>query len=139
MLTLSPVVGSGQKWSIIVINVTYRAVDGAKDKRTFKTLKGAQKFAREMVGDHPEMGSDYAVSGDGIGRVRVTGCTLQQLFNVEDSDFNNDAQEYRKATTERRIELEDKWGERASYFQADPLEDIFADFIRQEANLPEGM
>lgn len=122
-----------------MINVTYRSVDGARDRRNFKTLKGAQKFAVDMVGQHPEMGSDYAISGDGIGRVRVTGCTLQQLFNVTDDAFNQDAQEYRKATTERQIELEDKWGERASYFQADPLEDIFADFIRQEANLPEGM
>jgi len=62
------------------IKVSYRSVDRCSKSRSFKTLEGAQKFAQEWVGETPEMGSFYAVSGDGIGRVTVEGATLQELF-----------------------------------------------------------
>jgi len=63
-----------------MIKVQYRAVDGAAETRKFKTLAGAQAYAAKMIGDTPEMGSRYAVSGDGIGRVMVDGANLADLF-----------------------------------------------------------
>ena len=62
------------------IQVHYRAVDGFSKTRSFKTLAGARKFAQGYVGEFPEMGAGYAVAGDGVGRVSVTGATLAELF-----------------------------------------------------------
>ena len=62
------------------ITVYYTACDGSRLTRRFKSLKGARKFAQTYVGAHPEIGSLYAVSGDGVGRVAVDGCTLADLF-----------------------------------------------------------
>ena len=62
------------------IKVSYRAVDGCRMTRSFATEAGASRWARKMVGDHPEMGSWYAVSGDGVGRVTVEGSTLGAHF-----------------------------------------------------------
>ena len=63
------------------IKVLYTSVDRVRIKRAFKTLKMAQRFAHHYVGAHPDMGSYYAVSNDGIGKIEVWGdCTLQQLF-----------------------------------------------------------
>jgi len=62
------------------IKVSYRSIDRCSKTRRFKTLEGAQKFAQEWVGETPELGSFYAVSGDGIGRITVEGATLTELF-----------------------------------------------------------
>lgn len=62
------------------IKVTYSAVDGARTVRKFKTLAGAQAFAHKAVGEHPDLGSGYAVSFDGIGKIEVEGCALSALF-----------------------------------------------------------
>lgn len=62
------------------IKVTYASVDGCRKSRTFKTLAGAQKFAAAWVGETPDLGSYYAVSFDGIGKVTVQGCALAALF-----------------------------------------------------------
>jgi hypothetical protein len=62
------------------ITVYYSACDGYQTRRTYKTLKGAQKFAHLYVGPHPEFGSHYAVSDDGIGSISVVGATLSELF-----------------------------------------------------------
>ena len=64
------------------IKVLYRACDGARIMRSFKTLAGAQKFAQNYVGRFPDMGGGYAVSSDGIGTVRVVAGshTLADLF-----------------------------------------------------------
>jgi len=62
------------------IKIRYRASDGYSQTRKYKTLKGAQRYAQEMVGETPEMGTGYAVSGDGIGTIRVSGTTLKELF-----------------------------------------------------------
>lgn len=62
------------------ITVVYRSVDGCRIKKKFKTLPGAQKFAAKYVGKHPEIGSSYAVSGDGVGKVEVWGTTLAEMF-----------------------------------------------------------
>jgi hypothetical protein len=62
------------------ITVTYRAVDGFRRRRVFKTLAGARRFAQRYVGEHPDVGTSYAVSPDGVGTVYVAGATLGDLF-----------------------------------------------------------
>lgn len=51
------------------IAVKYTAVDGFRQRRTFATLAGAQRFAQKWVGETPELGRFYAVSGDGVGKI----------------------------------------------------------------------
>ena len=63
----------------IVIKVTYTSVDGAKEVQRFGTVAGASGYARKWVGDHPTIGSTYAISDD-IGKIEVSGATLNDLF-----------------------------------------------------------
>jgi len=65
------------------ISVTYESIDHCRKTRKFKTLKGAQAFAQKYVGKHPEMGSFYAVSGDGVGKITAHGVNLTDLFQSE--------------------------------------------------------
>lgn len=77
-----------------MIHVRYMACDfGRATTRTYKTLKGARKYAQRMVGRHPELSCGYAVSTDGIGRITVSndgaGCLhfgvgLKDLFPAVD-------------------------------------------------------
>jgi len=67
----------------MTIKITRRACDGFRDMRTFKTIKGARAFAVKYVGENPEIGSDYAVSADGVATIRVEGVTLRELFAGE--------------------------------------------------------
>jgi hypothetical protein len=62
------------------ITVKYSSIDCSTTVRKFTTIAGASKFARNWIGDHPEIGSRYAVSGDGIGKIEVTGASLTELF-----------------------------------------------------------
>lgn len=64
------------------ITVRYSSIDRFRKSRKFKTLAGAQKFAQKMVGETPEISTnfDYAVSGDGVGKVTCDGCKLSELF-----------------------------------------------------------
>jgi hypothetical protein len=62
------------------ITVTYSSIDGARKTRRFKSLEGARAFACKWVGEHPEVGTGYAVSADGVGKVTVSGATLAELF-----------------------------------------------------------
>lgn len=82
------------------IRVAYTAIDGARETRSFKTLKGARAFAVRYVGAHPEFGSHYAVSADGIGKVTVSGCDLHRLFSDGPTEAEIEAQQ------ERDIELD---------------------------------
>jgi hypothetical protein len=63
----------------LVTQVAYHAVDGYQGTKFYKTLKGAQRYAQRMVGAHPEMGGNYAISGDGIGKV-ASNIPLKELF-----------------------------------------------------------
>ena len=67
-----------------MITVSYRSVDNFSESRRFKTLAGAQRYARMRVGDSPEIGCGfgrpYAISDDGIGRIMVKGASLADLF-----------------------------------------------------------
>lgn len=69
-----------------MIKVKYSSIDGYKKTSTFKTLAGAQKFAQKWVGEFPELGSSYAISSDGVGKITVQGVMLQELFPVEGSE-----------------------------------------------------
>ena len=62
------------------IKVVYRSIDRFYEVRRFKTLEGARRYAHKRVGAHPEVGYGYAVSGDGVGKVTVTGAALHELF-----------------------------------------------------------
>lgn len=63
-----------------MIQVTYTSIDRYRKDSTFKTLAGAQKFATRWVGARPELGTWYAVSGDGVGKITCTGCNIRDLF-----------------------------------------------------------
>ena len=63
-----------------MITVAYRSIDRFSARRTFKTLAAAQRFAQKWIGETPEIGSFYAVSGDGVGRITVSGASLLDLF-----------------------------------------------------------
>lgn len=63
-----------------MIKVVYQAVDGYRKTAMFRTIKGAQRFAHKWVTATPELGSFYAVSPDGIGRVMVEGCLIREIF-----------------------------------------------------------
>ncbi len=69
-----------------MIKLRFETLDGISKRKTFKTLKGAQKFTWNWVGKDAELGSYYAISADGVVKVRVeggSGCTLLQLFDRE--------------------------------------------------------
>lgn len=64
-----------------MIKLRYEAVDGFRQTKQFKLLRGARKYAQTMLGKFPEMGGGYAVSGDGVGKIVVVqGCQLSELF-----------------------------------------------------------
>jgi len=64
----------------VTITVRYAAVDGYTARRAFKTVEAARRYAVERVGKNPDTCGSYAVSDDGVGTVRVQGCTLAELF-----------------------------------------------------------
>lgn len=67
-----------------MIKVKYSSVDGYRKVKSFKTLKGARKYAQFMIGKNPDMGSSYAVSNDGIGKIEIgAGAALADLFGDE--------------------------------------------------------
>lgn len=62
------------------IKVRYSSVDRYTEARSFLTLAGASRYARMWIGDHPELGTRYAISGDGVGKIVCEGATMPQLF-----------------------------------------------------------
>jgi hypothetical protein len=62
------------------IVVTARFIDGGGERKTFKTLEGARKYAQSRIGAHPSIGGGYAVDNSGVCTIRVTGTSLQSLF-----------------------------------------------------------
>jgi hypothetical protein len=64
------------------IQVTYRLVDGVVMTRNFLALKGAREFAIKYVREHPEIGTSYAIAGDGVGKITCSGVTLHELFSA---------------------------------------------------------
>jgi hypothetical protein len=69
----------------MTITVRYAAVDGYRTTRKFTSIAGARKFAARYIGNNPDtFGGSYAVSDDGVGTVRVEGCTLAALFGQDE-------------------------------------------------------
>lgn len=68
------------------ITVRYSGIDRARIVRRFASIEAARKFAIKYVGAYPEIGCGYAVSGDGVGKVTVNGCTLTELFHAPAND-----------------------------------------------------
>lgn len=64
----------------LAISVTYTSIDRCRKTAKFKTLKGAQAFAVRHIGATPELGSFYAVSADGIGKIECRGVPVRSLF-----------------------------------------------------------
>lgn len=64
------------------IVLRYSAVDGTRHQpRAFDNLADASSYAVEWVGATPEVGSNYAVSWDGVGKITVgAGCQVADLF-----------------------------------------------------------
>jgi hypothetical protein len=80
-----------------MIKVKYSSIDRFSKSAQFKTLAGAQKFAQKWVGASPELGSYYAVSADGVGKVTVRGdldgkaVTVADLFAKQEADVPEDS------------------------------------------------
>jgi hypothetical protein len=71
----------------MMIKIRYSSVDGVRTLRSFSTLAGARRYAHERVGKHPDIGTGYAISDDGIGKIEVYGeATLADLFGEEPLD-----------------------------------------------------
>jgi hypothetical protein len=66
-----------------MIIVYYTSVDGCRKTEVCKDLQHAREWAHYWVGEHPEMGSRYAISGDGVGKITCSGCKLSELFPEE--------------------------------------------------------
>lgn len=66
------------------IRLDYVALDGASKHRTYKTLAGARRFAWRWAGRHPEVGSTYAVTFDGVGKVSWSGTLDGKPVTPED-------------------------------------------------------
>lgn len=64
------------------VQVSYYSIDGVQKHENFHTIEEARAFAQKWVGEHPEIGRGYAISGDGIGKVTVRGCSLYELFGL---------------------------------------------------------
>lgn len=90
-----------------MIKVKYISIDssGRGQWKTFKTLKGARKFAQYWVGKHPELGSTYAVSGDGVGKIVAEGVALKDLFG---DDIKQDNEPDPLEEHERKLAAEDR-------------------------------
>jgi len=82
-----------------VITVRYSSIDGYSEKRKFKTLAGARAYAQKWVGKNPEMGSTYAVSSDGIGKITAT-VALWSLFEDDEKPGGPPEGEFKIYTVE---------------------------------------
>lgn len=61
------------------ITVRYASSDRFTKTRKFATLAAAQRFAQRWIGETPELGQTYAISGDGIGKITAS-IPVAQLF-----------------------------------------------------------
>lgn len=74
------------------IRLYFSTIDNCRKVARYKSLAGAQKAAWDRVGKHPEIGSNYAVSGDGIAKVVVSGdATMAELFPPVPDEFKLEA------------------------------------------------
>lgn len=67
------------------IIVRYQSIDHFSQRRTFKTLEGARKYAFKRVGKDAEISWNfyYAVSSDGVGKITCDGVSIFKLMDRE--------------------------------------------------------
>ena len=63
-----------------MIKTTYRAIDGYTEEQVFSDLDDAITYAHKQIGSKVEIGSGYAVSYDGVGKITVIGCLLKDIW-----------------------------------------------------------
>jgi hypothetical protein len=64
----------------VKITTTFTTIDGFKERKTFKTLEGARRYAKRRMGDNFDIGSYYAVDMYGTGKLMVDGTSLAKLL-----------------------------------------------------------
>lgn len=69
-----------------VIRIRYSTIDHFSETRTFKTLKGARRYAKRRMGTMFDIGSGYAVDMFGTGKITVSGTDLYTLLDVTPPD-----------------------------------------------------
>ncbi|WP_171181152.1 hypothetical protein [Ruegeria sp. HKCCD8929] len=110
-----------------MITVTYLASDGFTKTETFTTRSEAREFAVHWVGEHPEMGGTYAISGDGVGRITAEGISINDLFQKEVTDLKTQGTEHHDAEETRLPPVLAEW------YSADFVNEIGGkDRIRQD-------
>ena len=66
----------------IEIKITRETIDGIRERKVFKTLKGAQNYLRKWFG---ECGSNdmpgYIVDDYGVSKAYVSGATFKEIFD----------------------------------------------------------
>jgi hypothetical protein len=95
------------------IKVRYSTVDRFSKSRRFKTLDGARKFAQKYVGKHPDTSErfGYAVSDDGIGKIEVSGCSINDLFPREATEEEQYLEAMRDEWDSQHREQIEAWAE----------------------------
>jgi len=69
-----------------MIRIYRTTIDNCNTVRSFKSLSGARKFARDCVGSQDCFGGHYAVSDDGIVKITWSGVTREDLFRQSAPD-----------------------------------------------------
>jgi hypothetical protein len=65
------------------IKLRFSSCDGGSRVKVFKSIAGARKAVIHQLGN-PEIGSSYAVSGDGVCKCEVSGdASVRDLFPQE--------------------------------------------------------
>ena len=75
------------------IKITRETIDGIRERKVFKTLKGAQNYLRKWFG---ECGSSdmpgYIVDDYGVSKAYVSGATFKEIFAAKDN--SKDCKDY---------------------------------------------
>lgn len=66
-----------------VIKLAFTTMDGFREYKTFRTLKGARAYAKKRLGDAYDVSHTfgYAVNAWGDGKLRVDGATWTELLD----------------------------------------------------------
>jgi len=63
-----------------MITIHYSTIDRINRTTKFSSLEAAREYAHKWIGKSPCLSPHYAVSDDGIGKIEVEGCKLEELF-----------------------------------------------------------
>jgi hypothetical protein len=66
-----------------MIKIYRTSIDGCRNVRQFKTVKGARQYALQCVGPQDPIGWNYAVSDDGVVKIQWAGVDRTELFRTE--------------------------------------------------------